>query len=188
MSKGANVAHRTGHNKNNNSGTRGLHWCGTNKRWIATIQHNEDTWWKKSFENKEEAIQELTEKRNEYEIMYGIYVSHIPERIPELIESNRILDEWNSQHAGKTSNKASKESRATYNEKRRQLTADKREKEKQELLKQPQTYDVITKLRRIEGDERRANSKYTGEKRTLEQKREVINEGRRLKTTLTQTA
>lgn len=183
MSKGANVAHRAGNNKNNQSGTRGVHWCQTNKRWIASIQHEEDTWWKKSFEDKDDAIREMTEKRREYEVIYGIYVSHIPDRIPELIKSNKILDEWNENHPGKTSNKASKESREQYNEKRRQLTAEKREKEKQELLSQPQTYDVITKLRRIEGDERKAISKFTGEKLSMEEKRKVINEGRRLKTT-----
>ena len=187
ISKGANVAHRAGNNKNNNSGIRGLHWCKTNKRWIASIQHNEDTWWKKSFEDKDEAIQELTEKRDEYENIMGIKVHSVPDRIPELVKSNEVLDNWNTEHPGKISNKASKESRETYNEKRRQLTAAKREKEKQELLKQPQTYDVITKLRRIEGDERRANSKYTGEKLSIEEKREVINEGRRIKHTFSKT-
>jgi len=185
ISKSANVAHRANENKNNSSGVRGLHWCKTNKRWIVSIQHNEDTWWKKSFEDKDEAIKELNEKREEYEVEIGIKVSHVPERIPELIKSNEILDNWNKEHPGKISNKASKESREKYNERRRQVTAEKREKLKQELLNQEQTYDVITKLRRLEGDARRANSKHTGEKLSLEEKRQVINEGRRLKTTHT---
>lgn len=182
LSKGANVSHRAGMNKNNNSGIRGLHWCKTNKRWIASIQHDEDIWWKKSFEDKDDAIRELTEKRNEYENMFGLYVGNVPDRIPELVESNIIIDEWNKKHPGKTSNEASKEARDKYNEKRRLITAEKREKEKQELLKQPQTYDVITRLRRLEGDARRSNSKITGDKISTEEKRKVINEGRRLKT------
>lgn len=159
MSKGANVAHRAGNNKNNSSGMRGVFWCKTNKRWIANIQHEETTWWKKSFEDKEEAIQEMNEKRREYEIKYGIYVSHIPERIPELVRSNEILDEWNKAHPGKTSNAPTPETRGKYNEKRRLVTAAKREAAKKVLMDQPQTPEVIAQLKRIHADELRAESR-----------------------------
>jgi hypothetical protein len=180
LSKGANVAHRANLNSNNTSGTRGVYWCATNKRWIACIQHNEDVWWKKSFEDKEEAIREIEEQRKVYNATHGISDRHV-DRLPELEEPNRLMREL-YENGSYVHNKRSDESREKYNERRRQATAEKREKLKQELLEQPQTYDVITKLRRLEGDERRANSKHTGEKLSMEEKRHVINEGRRLKT------
>lgn len=180
LSKGANVAHRANLNINNTSGTRGLNWCNTNKRWIARIQHNEDVWWKKSFVDKEEAIREIEEQRKVYNATHGISDRHV-DRLPELEEPNRLMREL-YENGSYVHNKRSDESREKYNERRRQATAEKREKLKQELLEQPQTYDVITKLRRLEGDERRANSKHIGEKLSIEEKRHVINEGRRLKT------
>lgn len=180
LTKGANVAHRANLNSNNASGTRGLNWCITNKRWIARIQHNEDTWWKKSFTDKDEAVKELEEQRKVYNAIHGISDRHV-ERLPELEEPNRLMKEL-YENGTYTHNKASKESREKYNERRRQVTAEKREKSKQDLLNQEQTYDVITKLRRLEGDDRRAHSKFTGETMSIEEKRNVINEGRRLKT------
>ena len=180
LTKGANVAHRANLNINNTSGTRGVYWCNTNKRWIACIQHNEDAWWKKSFTDKDEAIKEIEEQRRVYNTIHGISERHV-ERLPELEEPNRIMKEL-YENGSYVHNKRSDESREKYNERRRQVTAEKREKEKQELLSQPQTYDVIKKLRRLEGDERRANSKLTGENLSMEEKRKVINEGRRLKT------
>jgi hypothetical protein len=183
LTKGANVSHRANLNSNNTSGTRGVYWCGTNNRWIACIQHNEDAWWKKSFTDKDEAIKEIEEQRRVYNTIHGISERHV-ERLPELEEPNRIMKEL-YENGSYVHNKKSDEARDKYNEKRRLITAEKREKEKQELLKQPQTYDVITRLRRLEGDERRSNSKITGEKLSIEEKRKVINEGRRLKTTQT---
>ena len=186
LSKGANVAHRANLNTNNISGTRGVYWCETNKRWIACIQHNECVWWKQSFQDKDEAVREIEKQRKVYNATHGISEIHV-ERLPELVESNKIMKDLYD-NGSYTHNKRSDESREKYNEKRRQLTAEKREKQMEALAGQEETYDVITKLRRLKGDERRAKSKHTGEKRTLEEKREVINEGRRLKTSLTQTS
>jgi len=179
LSKAANVAHRANLNKNNNSGTRGVYWCETNKRWIACIRHDEDVWWKKSFENKEEATREITEQRNMYNKIHGIHEIDI-ERLPELEEPNRLMKELYD-NGNYTHNKRSSESQEKYNERRRQMTANKREKEREELLNQEQTYDVITKLRRLDGDELRAQSIHTGKKLSQEEKRKVINEGRRIK-------
>jgi len=179
ISKAANVAHRANLNCNNTSGTRGVYWCATNKRWIACINHNEDVWWKKSFEDKEEAIREIEEQRKVYNSIHGISERHI-DRLPELVEPNRIMKELYESGAY-VHNKPSKDSRENYNEKRRRATAEKREKEKQELLKMEQTLDVITRLRRIEADEKRSHSRQGGTKSTDDQKREKINEGRRLK-------
>ena len=180
LTKGANVAHRANLNINNTSGTRGVNWCNANKRWIARIQHNEDVWWKKSFTDKDEAIKEIEDQRRVYNTIHGISERHV-DRLPELEEPNRIMKELYD-NGSYVHNKKSDEARDKYNEKRRLITAEKREKEKQELLKQPQTYDVITRLRRLEGDARRSNSKITGDKISIEEKRKVINEGRRLKT------
>lgn len=179
ISKSVNVAHRANLNRNNNSGTRGLYWCKTSNRWIACIQHNEDTWWKKTFEDKDEAIREIEDKRKLYNALHGISDRHV-ERLSELEESNKLMKKLYEQGTY-VHNVRSEQSRADYNEKRRRQTAEKRKNLKEELLKQPQTYEVIMKLRRIEGDERRAHSKLTGEKISLEEKRKVINEGRRLK-------
>jgi hypothetical protein len=172
LSKGANVAHRANLNANNTSGARGVYWCETNKRWIACIQHNEHVWWKQSFEDKDEAVREIEKQRKVYNATHGISDIHV-ERLPELVESNKIMKDL-YENGSYTHNKRSDETREKYNEKRRQLTADKREKEREALADQEKTYDVITKLRRIEGDERRANSRYTGEKLSIEEKREVI--------------
>lgn len=180
LTKGANVSHRANLNSNNTSGIRGVYWCDTNKRWIACIQHNEDVWWKKSFTDKDEAIKEIKDQRRVYNTIHGISERHV-DRLPELEEPNRIMKELYD-NGSYVHNKKSDEARDKYNEKRRLITAEKREKEKQELLKQPQTYDVITRLRRLEGDARRSNSKITGDKISIEEKRKVINEGRRLKT------
>ena len=156
LTRGANVAHRVNINSNNTSGVRGVCWCNTNKRWIACIQHNENTWWKKSFEDKDEAIREIEEQRKVYNATHGISERVIP-RLPELVESNRLMKEL-YEKGTYVHNVRSEQSKADYNEKRRQITAEKREKLKEELLKQPQTCDVIKKLRRIEADERRAHS------------------------------
>lgn len=181
LTKGANVAHRANLNSNNTSGVRGINWCKTNNRWIARIQHDEDVWWKKSFEDKDEAIREIEEQRKVYNAIYGISERHI-QKVPELEEPNRLMKEL-YEKGTYVHNVRSDESRADYNEKRRQKTAEKREKLKEELSKQPQTGEVVMKLRRVEGDERRAHSKQTGQRIPLEERRKVINEGRRIKST-----
>lgn len=179
LSKSINVSHRANLNSNNSSGHRGVHWCNTNKRWIACIQHNEDIWWKKSFEDKDEAIRAIDEKRSVYNTIHGISERHV-QRLPELEEPNRIMKEL-YERGSYTHNKPSIESRNNYNEKRRQKTADKRREKTQELLNQTQTYEVIQKLRRVQGDERRSQSRLSGETISMEEKRKVINEGRRIK-------
>lgn len=93
LTRGANVAHRANMNKNNTSGVRGLCWCETNKRWIGCIMHKNAPWWKKSFTDREEAERELTAKREEYNVLYGI-TGEIPDRIPELQESHEVLERW----------------------------------------------------------------------------------------------
>ena len=180
LSKSMNVSHRANLNINNTSGHRGVHWCNTNKRWIACIQHNEDTWWKQSFENKYDAIKEINERRIVYNTIHGISDRHV-DRLPELEAPNKLMKElYDDSSYGR--NKKPTTNRENYNEKRRLKTADKRDQKKAELLSQPQTFQVIQQLRRIEGDERRSQSKQSGQKMSLEEKREVINEGRRLKT------
>ena len=165
VSKSVNVAHRANLNKNNTSGVRGINWCKTNNRWIARIQHNEDVWWKKSFEDKDEAIREIEEKRKMYNALHGISGRHV-ERLPELEEPNKLMKQL-YEEGSYVHNIRSDQSRADYNERRRRQTAEKREKLKEELLKQPQTYEVTMKLRRIEADERRAHSKQTGKKKVM---------------------
>ena len=179
VSKSANVAHRANLNKNNISGARGVYWCKTSNRWIACIRHDEDVWWKKSFEDKDEAIREIEEKRKLYNALHGLSARQV-ERLPELEEPNKLMKELYEQGTY-VHNVRSDQSKADYNERRRQQTAEKREKLKEKLLKQPQTYEIITQLRRIEGDERRSNSKLTGERIPIEERRKVINEGRRIK-------
>ena len=44
-----------------------------------------------------------------------------------------------------------------------------------------QTLDTVNELRRIEGDERRSQSKISGKRMTEEEKKANINEGRRLR-------
>jgi len=183
LSKSMNVSHRANLNSNNKSGHRGVHWCNTNKRWIASIQHNEDTWWKKSFENKDDAIKEINERRVVYNTIHGIS-DRVVERLPELETPNKLMKEL-YENGSYTHNKVSQTSRENYNEKRRLKTADKRDRQKAELMSQPQTYEVIQKLRRIEGDERRSQSRLSGQKMSTEEKQKVINEGRRLKKTVT---
>ena len=116
-----------------------------------------------------------------YNAIYGISERHI-QKVPELEEPNRLMKEL-YEKGTYVHNVRSDESRADYNEKRRQKTAEKREKLKEELSKQPQTEEVVMKLRRVEGDERRAHSKQTGQRIPLEERRKVINEGRRIKST-----
>ena len=179
LSKSMNVSHRANLNINNTSGHRGVHWCNTNKRWIACIQHNEDTWWKQSFENKDDAIKEINERRIVYNTIHGISDRHV-DRLPELEAPNKLMKElYDNSSYGR--NKKPTTNRENYNEKRRLKTADKRDQKKAELLSQPQTFQVIQQLRRIEGDERRSHSKHTGETLSTEEKQRVINEGRRLK-------
>ena len=180
LSKSMNVSHRANLNINNTSGHRGVHWCNTNKRWIACIQHNEDTWWKQSFENKDDAIKEINERRVVYNTIHGISNRQV-DRLPELELPNKLMKEL-YENSSYTHNKKLGTARENYNEKRRLKTADKRDRKRAELLSQPQTYQVIQQLRRIEGDERRSQSKQSGQTLSLEEKREVINEGRRLKT------
>jgi hypothetical protein len=157
LTKGANVAHRANLNSNNTSGFRGINWCKTNKRWVARIQHNEDTWWKRSFEDKDEAIREIEEQRKVYNATHGIS-ERVVQRLPELVEPNRLMKEL-YEKGTYVHNVRSEQSRADYNERRRRQNREKREKLREELLKQPQTDDVIKKLRRIEADELRAQSR-----------------------------
>ena len=67
ITRGQNVDYRQGSKKNSASGIRGLHWEEKEKRWIARIMENDITIWSKRYkeEDKELAIQELEEKRNE---------------------------------------------------------------------------------------------------------------------------
>lgn len=51
-------------NLNNKTGTRGVHWCSSKNRWIASLSFQKKTY-KKNFKNKEDAIayrKELEEK------------------------------------------------------------------------------------------------------------------------------
>jgi hypothetical protein len=185
LTKSMNVAHRANLNSNNSSGHRGIYWCNTNKRWIACIQHNEDVWWKQSFIDKNDALKEIEERRSIYNTIHGISERHV-EKLPELVESNKLMKEL-YENGSYTHNKPSDTTRENYNAKRRQKTADKRKKMKEELLSVPQTYEVIQELRRIEGDERRSQSKQTGQTLSVEEKQKVINEGRRLKKEYTST-
>ena len=141
LSKSMNVSHRANLNSNNKSGHRGVRWCDTNKRWIARIQHNEDIWWQKSFENKDDAIKEINERRVVFNTIYGIS-DRVVERLPELETPNKLMKEL-YENGSYTHNKVSQASREKYNEKRRLKTADKRNQQKTELMSQPQTYQVI---------------------------------------------
>jgi len=150
------VAHRANINSNNTSGVRGVCWCTTNKRWIACIRHGEDNWWKKSFEDKDEAIQEIGEQRKVYNATHGIS-ERVVQRLPALVEPNRLMKELYERGAYVNVNSAQR--RTEYNERRRRQNREKREKLKEELLNQAQTGEVIKKLRRIEADELRAQSR-----------------------------
>lgn len=179
LPKGANVAHRPNMNTNNTSGTRGVYWCKTSQRWIGCINHKDDVWWKKSFTDKDEAIRETTKQRNEYDVMHGIYVSDVPDRLPELQKSHEIIDKFNEEHPGKINHKPSSNARANYNEKRRQQTSEKRRQRLSELEKMERTDEVQKEIDRIHADETRSHSKLTGEKVSLEEQRARYSEKRR---------
>lgn len=160
ITQSQNVAHRPNANINNNSGTRGVYWCKTSKRWIACIGHNDTYWWKKTFVDKEEAEREIKIKREEYNLIHGITTGNVPELIPELKESHEILD----RHIQKNPNlvyKASRDTRERYNEYRREESAKKRREEREKLLNEPQTPDVIKRLKRLDADDKRAESRKT---------------------------
>jgi hypothetical protein len=160
LTQAQNVAHRANHNKNNTSGVRGLYWCDTNKRWIASIGHNNQNWWKKSFTDREEAERELTEKREEYNVLHGISpITNPPERIPELQESHEVLEQWVKDHPGSTSNKATQSARDAYDDRRRAATAAKRQAERERLLAGEQTPEVVRRLKRLDADDKRAESR-----------------------------
>ena len=179
LSKSANVSHRANVNSNNTSGHRGIHWCKTSNRWIACIQHNNVDWWKQSFTDKEEAIKMIDEKRKVYNLLYGISEKYV-QRLDDLVEPNRTMKEL-YENSNYKHNKHNPEQRSAYDAKRRQITADKRDMRKKELLSMEQTLDTVNELRRIEGDERRSQSKISGKRMTEEEKKANINEGRRLR-------
>jgi len=157
LTRGANGAHRVNLNSNNTSGVRGVSWCSTWKRWIASIRHNDDTWWKKSFEDKNEAIREIGEQRKVYNATHGIS-ERVVQRLPELVEPNRLMKEL---YERRTYVNHSEQWRTDYNERKRRQSREKREKLKEELLNQPQTGEVIKELRRIESYELRAGARAT---------------------------
>ncbi len=53
-------------NKNNKSGIRGVHWCKSKKKWIATLQIQKKSVLNKAFNNKEEAIQARKDAEEKY--------------------------------------------------------------------------------------------------------------------------
>tara|TARA_B100001093_G_scaffold449563_1_gene455831 strand:+ start:752 stop:1336 length:585 start_codon:yes stop_codon:yes gene_type:complete len=160
LTQAQNVAHRANHNKNNTSGVRGLYWCDTNKRWIASIGHNNQFWWKKSFTDREEAERELTQKREEYNVLHGISpITNPPERIPELRESHDVLAQWVKDHPGATSNKATQNARDAYDDRRRAATAAKRQVEREMLMAGEQTPEAVRCLKRLDADDKRAESR-----------------------------
>ena len=160
LNQAQNVSHRPNMNKNNISGTRGIYWCKTNSRWIARIMHNNRDWWKKGFVEREDAEREIRIKREEYNIIHGITTGKVPELIPKLIESHKILDEWISKHPDLIY-KPSKENREKYNEQRREESAKIRQVERDKLQNEPQTPDVIKRLKRLDADDKRAISRRT---------------------------
>ena len=158
LTRGANVAHRANMNKNNTSGVRGLYWGVTSQRWIGCIVHKNQDWWKKSFTDREEAERELTTKREEYNVLHGI-TGEVPERIPELLESHEVLAQWVRDHPGATSNKATQGARGAYNDRRRAATAAKRQAEREGLMAGEQTPEVVRRLKRLDADDKRAESR-----------------------------
>lgn len=160
ITQGQNVSHRANVNSNNTSGVRGLYWCQTSNRWIACINHKEQNWWKKTFKEDEfeQAREELTRKREEYNTIFGITATP-PPKLEELKGNEVIIEKWIQEHPGSVSNKASKESRDAYDERRRAATQRKREEKYQELIRMEQTPEVIKKLKRLEADQKRAESR-----------------------------
>lgn len=176
VSRAANVSHRANLNSNNTSGTRGVHWCKTSQRWIGSINHNDDVWWKQSFIDKEDAIKKTEEKRKEYNITNGISDRKV-ERLTELENSNMLMKKLYEEGDYKT--KPSSNARANYNEKRRQQTSEKRRQRLSELEKMERTDEVQKEIDRIHADETRSHSKLTGEKVSLEEQRARYSEKRR---------
>lgn len=166
ITQSQNVAHRpNGSNKNSKSGIRGLHWCNTNKRWIAAIRKDEDVWWKKSFEDKKEAEKELAEKQKEYRELFGNYNFSDKEFCEPPEEIVKSLEELNK--LPYTSHKQTKELRDKYDAKRREITRVKREKEREDIRDILNSTDLTPesraqfekRLSRIDADEKRAESR-----------------------------
>ena len=53
-------------NKNSKSGVRGVHWCKSKKKWIATLKLQKVLLLNESFENKEDAIKARKEAEEKY--------------------------------------------------------------------------------------------------------------------------
>lgn len=53
-------------NKNNKTGVRGVHWCQSKKRWIATLNFQKRLLLNKTCKTKEEAIQARKKAEEEY--------------------------------------------------------------------------------------------------------------------------
>lgn len=53
-------------NKNSQSGVRGVHWCKSKKKWIATLNFQKVLLLNESFENKEDAIKARKEAEEKY--------------------------------------------------------------------------------------------------------------------------
>ena len=52
-------------NSNNKSGIRGVHWCSSKNKWIASLSFQKKTY-SKAFENKEDAIKYKKELEEKY--------------------------------------------------------------------------------------------------------------------------
>lgn len=52
-------------NSNNKSGIRGVHWCSSKNKWIASLSFQKKTY-SKAFENKEDAIKYRKELEEKY--------------------------------------------------------------------------------------------------------------------------
>lgn len=75
-------------------------------------------------------------------------------------ESHKILDRY-IQNNPKLIYKASKDTRERYNEYRREESAKKRHEERDKLLSEPQTPDIMKRLKRLDADDKRAESRRT---------------------------